>query len=339
MAKGQILITGGTGYIGSHAAVELIQAGYEVKILDNLYNSKLAVLDKIKEITGVKPEFYEVDIRDAEGLAKVFEKNNFDTVMHFAGLKAVAESVEQPLRYYENNVGGTINLLECMEEYGVNNIVFSSSATVYGDQGEKRCSEEMETGRGLTNPYGRTKYMIEEILKDTAVANPKFRATILRYFNPIGAHKSGLLGEDPNDRPNNLMPIIMKVATGEISELTIFGNDYETADGTCRRDFIHVVDLAKGHVAAMEKIGEGEQVKIYNLGSGEGTSVMEMVKAFSEASGKALPHKIVGRRAGDLATICANPEKAERELGWKVKLSINDAMQDTLRFLGMEVKE
>lgn len=338
MAKGQILITGGTGYIGSHAAIELIQAGYEVKILDNLYNSKLETLEKIEKITGVRPEFYEVDIRDAVELAKVFEKNSFDTVMHFAGLKAVGESVEQPLRYYENNVGGTINLLECMEEYGVDNIVFSSSATVYGDQGEKKCSEEMETGRGLTNPYGRTKYMIEEILKDTAVANPKFRAVILRYFNPIGAHQSGLLGENPNDKPNNLMPFIMKVATGEIPELTVFGNDYDTKDGTCRRDYIHVVDLAKGHVAAVEKIDEGEQVKVYNLGSGEGTSVLEMVKAFSEASGKALPHKIVGRRAGDLAVICADPGKAERELGWKVELSIAEAMQDTLRYLGMEVE-
>ena len=223
----KILVTGGTGYIGSHAAVELIQAGYEVEILDNLYNSKIAGLDRIEEITGVKPKFYNVDLRDAEALAKVFAENTYDAALHFAGLKAVGESVEQPLRYYENNIGGTINLLECMQEYGVKKIIFSSSATVYGEQDSQSYTEQMITGQKITNPYGRTKYMIEEILKDVTVADPEFEVTILRYFNPIGAHSSGLIGEDPNDKPNNLMPVIMKVATGEIDQLSIYGDDYQ----------------------------------------------------------------------------------------------------------------
>ncbi len=333
MTKGKILITGGTGFIGSHTAIELIQAGYEVEILDNLYNSKIEVLGRIEEITGVRPEFYEVDLRDAEGMAEVFEDGNFDTIIHFAGLKAVGESVEQPLKYYENNVGGTINLLECMQEFGVHNIIFSSSATVYGEQDGAKCSEEMETGRSLTNPYGRTKYMIEEILQDAAKADPELRVTILRYFNPIGAHKSGLLGENPNDKPNNLMPIVMKVATGEIPELSVYGNDYDTPDGTCIRDYIHVVDLAKGHVAALEKIGVDDNVQIYNLGSGRGVSVLEIIKAFSKASGKALPHKIVARRPGDLAVVCADPSRAKRNLGWETELTIDDAMRDTLNYL------
>lgn len=333
MNKAKILITGGTGFIGSHTAVELIEAGYEIEILDNLYNSKITVLDRIAELTGVKPKFHEVDLRDKAAMSEVFRQGNFDAVIHFAGLKAVGESVEQPLRYYDNNVCGTVNLLECMKAAKVNQIIFSSSATVYGEQDEERCVETMPTGRSLTNPYGRTKYMIEEILKDTAFADPDFRVTILRYFNPIGAHPSGLLGEDPNDKPNNLMPIVMKVATGEIPELSVYGNDYPTPDGTCVRDYIHVVDLAKGHVAALEKVNVGDNVQIYNLGSGKGVSVMEMVKAFSEASGKALPYKIVGRRAGDLALICADPSKAERELNWKTELTISDAMRDTLNYL------
>lgn len=334
MATEKILITGGTGFIGSHTAVELIEAGYEVAILDNLYNSKIGVLDKIAEITGVKPEFYEVDLRDAEALETVFAENQFTQVIHFAGLKAVGESVEKPLEYYENNVGGTINLLECMLAHGVMQIVFSSSATVYGVQDSPCYVESMETGRKLSSPYGRTKAMIEEILQDTATANPEFRATILRYFNPIGAHPSGLIGENPNDKPNNLMPFIMKVAMGEIPELAVFGNDYPTPDGTCLRDYIHVVDLAKGHVAALKKLGEGERTQIYNLGSGKAVSVLELVKAFSKASGKPLPHKVVARRAGDLAEFYADPGKAARELGWKTELTIDDAMRDTLKFLG-----
>lgn len=331
MSKTKILVTGGTGYIGSHAAVELIQAGYEVEILDNLYNSKIEVLGRIEEITGVKPQFYDVDLRDAEALAKVFAENKFDAVIHFAGLKAVGESVEQPLRYYENNVGGTVNLLECMEEYGVKRIVFSSSATVYGVQESPKYVESMKTGGEISSPYGKTKYMIEEILKDTATADPEFSATILRYFNPVGAHPSGLLGEDPNDKPNNLMPIIMKVATGEIAELSVYGDDYPTPDGTCIRDYIHVVDLAKGHLAALDKMDEG--VQIYNLGSGHGTSVAEIVKAFNKASGMELPYQVVARRAGDLAEFFADPTLAAEKLGWKTELSIGDAMRDTLNYL------
>ncbi len=332
MAKQKVLVTGGTGYIGSHTVVELIENGYEVEILDNLYNSKIGVLDIIEKLTGVRPKFYEVDLRDTEGLARVFAKNHYDGVIHFAGLKAVAESVEKPLEYYENNVGGTINLLECMQAYGVKNLIFSSSATVYGEQGEEQCVEDMPTGRALTNPYGRTKYFIEEILKDVCVSDPEFHAVILRYFNPIGAHSSGLLGEDPNDKPNNLMPIVMKVAAGEISELSIYGNDYPTPDGTCMRDYIHVVDLARGHVCALEKIGR-EQIQVYNLGTGQATSVLEIIKAFSEASGVALPHKVVERRPGDLAIICANAEKAKTELDWEAKLTVEDAIRDTLNYL------
>lgn len=342
MKKTKILLTGGTGFIGSHTAVELIEAGYEVEILDNLYNSKLVALDNIEKITGVRPKFHEVDLRDAEALAKVFAEGDFDAVIHFAGLKAVGESVEKPLKYYEVNIGGTINLLECMQEFGVHKIIFSSSATVYGEPDSPLCVESLPVGRNLSNPYGRTKYFIEEILRDVAISDPEFQVTILRYFNPIGAHPSGLLGEDPNDIPNNLMPIVMKVAAGEIPELSVFGNDYDTPDGTCIRDYIHVVDLAKGHVAAVGKIGQDTQVQVYNLGTGRGLSVMEIIKAFSKASGKALPHKIVGRRAGDLAMLCADPSQAEEKLGWKTELTIDDAMRDTLNYLrqnGVKVSE
>lgn len=327
----KILVTGGTGYIGSHAVVELIKNGFEVEILDNLFNSKITVLDRIAEITGIKPTFHQVDLLDMTGMEEMLKTGEFDTVMHFAGLKAVGESVEQPIKYYDNNVNGTLNLLKCMQKYGVKEIIFSSSATVYGDQGVAELNEEMTTGVGITNPYGRTKQMIEKILEDVVVAMPEFGVVILRYFNPVGAHPSGLLGEDPNDRPNNLMPIVMKVSTGEIPELMIYGNDYETVDGTGVRDYIHVVDLVKGHLAAIKALAPG--VKIYNLGSGRGTSVLEMVTAFEQASGKKLPYKIVGRRAGDLGEIYANPKKAERELDWKTELSIEDAMRDTLRFL------
>lgn len=336
----KILVTGGTGYIGSHAVVELIQAGYEVEILDNLYNSKMAVLDRLKEITGVKPKFYNVDLRDAEALAEVFAENRYDAVLHFAGLKAVGESVEQPLRYYENNIGGTINLLECMQEYGVKKIIFSSSATVYGEQDSQSYTEQMITGQKITNPYGRTKYMIEEILKDVIVADPEFEVTILRYFNPIGAHPSGLIGEDPNDKPNNLMPVIMKVATGAIDQLSIYGDDYPTPDGSCIRDYIHVVDLAKGHLAALNHMDKG--VQIYNLGSGEAHSVFEMVAAFDKASGIKLPCQVVGRRAGDLPGFYADPTLAAEKLGWTTGLTINDAMRDTLNFLkheGLELRK
>ncbi|MBQ8992286.1 UDP-glucose 4-epimerase GalE [Candidatus Saccharibacteria bacterium] len=327
----KILVTGGTGYIGSHTAVELIQAGYEVEILDNLYNSKESVLDKIAEITGTRPVFHKVDLLDFPGTLEVLRRG-FDAVIHFAGLKAVAESVEKPILYYENNIGGTLNLLKAMRETGCRSLIFSSSATVYGDQGVARLDETMETGRGITNPYGQTKFMIEQILRDVCAADSDFSAVLLRYFNPVGAHASGLLGEDPNGIPNNLMPIVMKVSTGEIPELSVYGDDYPTPDGTCIRDYIHVVDLAKGHLAALAKLQPG--CTVYNLGSGRGTSVLEMVKAFEKASGAALPYKIVGRRAGDLAELIAVPDKALSELGWKTELSIDDAMSDTLRFLG-----
>ena len=329
----KVLVTGGTGYIGSHTVVELIEAGYEVEILDNLFNSKVTVLDKIAKITGIKPKFHQVDLLDTDKMDKVFAEGNFDLVIHFAGLKAVGESVEKPLWYYENNVGGTINLLKSMKKYNVHKIIFSSSATVYGDQGVAKLDETMVTGVGITNPYGETKHVIEEILKDVSESDDEFSATILRYFNPVGSHPSGLIGEDPNGIPNNLMPIIMKVSTGEIPELSVYGDDYDTVDGSGVRDYIHVVDLAKGHMAAINNMKPG--ISIYNLGSGRGTSVFEMIKAFEKASGKKLAFKVVERRAGDLAEIFADPSKAEKELGWKTELTIDDAMRDTINYLNM----
>lgn len=334
MNKGKVLVTGGTGYIGSHAVVELINAGYDVEILDNFYNSKAGVLGKIAQLTGIGPKFYRIDLLDKVALEKLFTETQYDVVMHFAGLKAVGESVEQPLRYYENNVGGTVNLLECMQRHGVKKIVFSSSATVYGEQESPKYVETMRTGGTIASPYGKTKYVIEEILKDVATADPEFQVTLLRYFNPIGAHPSGLLGEDPNDRPNNLMPIIMKVATGAIEKLTVYGNDYPTPDGSCLRDYIHVVDLAKGHLATLAQMAPG--VQVYNLGSGQTTSVLEMVAAFNAASGIELPYVVAGRRAGDLPEFYADPSKAWEKLGWKTELGVADAMRDTLNFLKTE---
>lgn len=327
----RILVTGGTGYIGSHTIIELYKNGYEIDVLDNLYNSKATVLDKIEEIAGKRPNFYEIDLKDYGKMEDLFAKNHYDLVIHFAGLKAVGESVEKPLEYYENNVGGTVNLLKCMKAHGVHKIIFSSSATVYGDQPVPKFEEDMQTGMGITNPYGETKYVIEEILKDVAKSDPKFEAVILRYFNPVGNHPSGLMGEDPNGIPNNLMPIIMKVARGKIKELSVFGDDYDTPDGTCKRDYIHVVDLAKGHVAAIDKMKSG--VLIYNLGTGKSTSVLQMIEAFDKASGKKLPYKIVERRPGDLPEMFADPAKAECELGWKAELTVEDAMRDTMNYL------
>ena len=327
----RVLLTGGMGYIGSHAAVRLLELGYEVMILDNLVNSKIGVLDKIEKITGKRPGFCEVDLLDYDKTREVFEGGKFDLVIHFAGLKAVGESVEKPLLYYENNIGGTVNLLKCMREFGVKKIIFSSSATVYGDTGETEFTEEMPVGMKIANPYGKTKFMIEEILRDEVVADKDLEVVILRYFNPIGAHESGLLGEDPNDIPNNLMPIIMKVAKGEIEELKIYGDDYETVDGTGVRDYIHVVDLVDGHLAAIKKMKPG--VLVYNLGTGRGTSVLEMVKMFERASGRKLPYKIVERREGDLGEVIANANKAGIELGWKAERTIEDAMRDTLNYL------
>lgn len=327
----RILVTGGTGYIGSHTIIELYKKGYEIDVLDNLFNSKITVLDQIEKISGKRPNFYNIDLLDYFKMDELFTNNHYDLVIHFAGLKAVGESVEKPLKYYENNVGGTINLLKCMKAHDVHKIIFSSSATVYGVQSVPKYVETMTTGTNIASPYGKTKYMIEEILKDVANSDPEFSAAILRYFNPVGNHPSGLIGEDPNDTPNNLMPIIMKVATGEIAELKVYGNDYPTLDGTCRRDYIHVVDLAKGHVAAITNMQPG--IKIYNLGSGKSTSVLEMITAFEKASGHKLPYNIAERRAGDLAEFYADPSKAERELKWHTELSIEDAMRDTIKYL------
>ena len=327
----KILVTGGTGYIGSHTAVELIRAGHTVEVLDNLFNSKKEVLDKIQKITGNKPKFFEVDLCDFEKTAAVLLDGEYDAVIHFAGLKAVAESVQEPLRYYENNLTGTINLLKAMLEAGVNKLVFSSSATVYGEQESPVYTEKMTTGVNISSPYGWTKAMIEQIIRDTAVANPEFSATILRYFNPIGADKSGLLGEDPNGIPNNLMPIVMKVYRGEIPKLVVYGEDYPTEDGSCERDFIHVTDLAKGHLKALEKMTKG--IKVYNLGSGEPTSVKKIISLFEEISGEKLPVEVGERRAGDLPRFYANPSLAEKELGWKTELNVKDAIKDTLGYL------
>lgn len=327
----KILVTGGTGYIGSHTIIELYNNGYEIDVIDNLVNSKASVLDKIETITGKRPDFYKIDLLDYAAMDELFGKNDYELVVHFAGLKAVGESVEQPLKYYENNVCGTVNLLKCMKMHEVKKIVFSSSATVYGEQPAKKLDETMLTGTGITNPYGETKHVIEEILKDVCEADKDFSAVILRYFNPVGNHPSGLIGEDPNDIPNNLMPIIMKVSTGEISELKVYGDDYPTRDGSGVRDYIHVVDLAKGHVAAINKIKPG--VSIYNLGTGKGTSVFEMIQAFENASGKKLNYRVTERRPGDVSEIYADPTRAERELGWKTELTVEDAMRDTIKYL------
>ncbi len=327
----KVLATGGMGYIGSHVVVELLERGDDVVIVDNLVNSSVEVLDKIEEITGKRPKFYEVDLRDYDELRKVFhEEKNLDLVIHFAGLKSVGESVEKPLLYYDNNLVGTINLLELMREFEVAKMIFSSSATVYGQQDSPECFESMETGRGITNPYGQTKFMIEQILKDTAAAWPEFEVICLRYFNPIGNHASGLIGEKPNGIPNNLLPYIMKVYTGELDELAVFGDDYDTPDGTCRRDYIHVVDLARGHTAATQALKPG--FAVYNLGTGRPTSVKEMIETFEKVTGKPLKHRMAARRAGDLAETWANADLAKKELGWTAELTVEEAMQDSLKF-------
>lgn len=327
----KILVTGGTGYIGSHVVVELLKQGYEVEIIDNLVNSKITVLDQIEKITNKKPIFHQIDLLDQPALEKVFKDSYFDLVMHFAGLKAVAESVKQPLRYYNNNVTGTINLLNVMQKHQVYNFIFSSSATVYGNPNTPEYNESLETGHNISSPYGKTKYIIEEILKDLPASNPRFNVISLRYFNPIGNHPSGLIGEDPNGIPNNLMPYIMKVAKGELKELSIFGNDYDTKDGTCRRDYIHVVDLAKGHLAAINHLIPG--FKAYNLGTGNPTSVLEMVTTFEKISGRPLPYKFVTRRAGDLSEFWTDPSLAQQKLNWHAELTIEDAIRDTITFL------
>ena len=329
-----ILVTGGTGYIGSHTVVELIEKGHTCVIVDNLYNSSINVLDRIKKITGVLPKFYEVDIKDKDGLRKVFEENNFDACIHFAGLKAVGESVSIPLKYYENNVGGSLNLYELMKEYKLNNLVFSSSATVYGDNFKSPLKEEY--GRGTTtNPYGTTKSINEMIISDIGVTDKDFSAVILRYFNPVGAHKSGLIGERPNGIPNNLMPYIADVANGKLEKLKVFGNDYDTIDGTGVRDYIHVVDLAKAHVAAIEYANSHKGVDIINIGTGNGYSVLQVIEAYKKASGKDIPYEIVARRSGDVAIAYADTTKAYNLLGFKALYDINDMCRDSYNFIKM----
>ncbi|HEP1802437.1 TPA: UDP-glucose 4-epimerase GalE [Streptococcus suis] len=322
-----ILVTGGAGYIGSHTVVELLKLGKEVVIVDNLSNSSILVLDRIETITGKRPTFYELDVADKEALRQVFENENIEAAIHFAGYKAVGESVEKPVMYYENNIMSTLALVEVMAEFGVKKIVFSSSATVYGLNNPSPLVETMPTS--ATNPYGYTKVMLEQILRDVEVADKEWSIALLRYFNPIGAHESGLIGEDPAGIPNNLMPFIAQVAVGKREELSVFGNDYDTIDGTGVRDYIHVIDLALGHIKALEKISTTAGVHTYNLGSGQGTSVLELVQAFEKVNGVPVPYKIVDRRPGDVATCYANADKALAELNWKTEKTIEDMCRDT----------
>ncbi|MBP5493176.1 MAG: UDP-glucose 4-epimerase GalE [Clostridiales bacterium] len=331
-----ILVTGGTGYIGSHTCVELIQAGHEVVIFDNLSNSKKETLDRIEEITGKKPIFYLADMCDKDALEKIFTEQKIDAVIHFAGLKAVGESVAKPLEYYSNNLCGTLNLLSVMKAHGVKNIVFSSSATVYGDPAVIPISEECPLGQ-TTNPYGETKKMQERILSDFNKANSDWHVVLLRYFNPVGCHESGLIGEEPNGIPNNLMPYIMQVAVGKLPMLRVFGNDYKTHDGTGVRDYIHVVDLAKGHVAVLQKLSDEPGTYIYNLGTGIGYSVLDIVHAFEKANDIQIPYQIVERRPGDIDLCYSDPSKAERELGWKVQYDLERMCKDAFRFAKMRI--
>lgn len=326
-----VLVTGGAGYIGSHTCVELINAGQDVVILDNFCNCKHSSLDRIRALVDRDFKFYECDIRDREGLNKVFETEDIDCVIHFAGLKAVGESVHKPLEYFDNNVNGTLVLLDVMRHHGCKKIIFSSSATVYGMNNIAPFTEDMEIG-GVTNPYGRTKYMIECILQDLYVSDPSWSICLLRYFNPIGAHKSGTMGEDPNGIPNNLMPYITQVAVGKLKKLGVFGNDYPTPDGTGVRDYIHVVDLALGHVKAVEKLEKDQGLFIYNLGTGIGYSVLDVVKAFEKANGVEIPYEIKPRRDGDIATCYCDPSKAKRELGWQATRSLEEMCEDSWRW-------
>lgn len=325
-----ILITGGAGYIGSHTCVELLDAGYEIVIVDNFSNSKPEVLNRIKEITGRDYKFYEVDLLDESGLEQVFVENNIEAVIHFAGLKAVGESVEIPLKYYHNNITGTLILCKLMQRYSLKNLVFSSSATVYGIPKSIPISEEFPLL--ATNPYGRTKLVIEDILRDLFFSDDEWSIALLRYFNPIGAHESGRIGEDPNDIPNNLMPYITQVAVGKREKLSVFGNDYDTHDGTGVRDYIHVVDLARAHLKALEKIVDSTIIDTYNLGTGTGYSVLDIVTNFEKANDIKIPYVIENRRIGDIAAAYANPEKALKELGWKAERSLADMCRDSWRW-------
>lgn len=326
----RILVTGGAGYIGSHTVIELLQAGHEVVVADNLCNSKAESLDRVREITGKSVEFHRVDLLDREALTKVFAGAPIDAVIHFAGLKAVGESVAIPLRYYHNNLTGTFILCEVMAAAGCKNIVFSSSATVYGDPATVPIREDFPLS--ATNPYGQTKLILEQVLRDLHRADPTWNIALLRYFNPVGAHASGRIGEDPNGIPNNLVPYVAQVASGKLKQLSVYGNDYPTLDGTGVRDYIHVTDLAAGHVCALEKLRSKPGVVTYNLGSGRGYSVMEMIHAFEKACGHPIPFKVADRRPGDIATCYADPSKAKAELNWEAKLGIDDMCADTWRW-------
>ena len=328
-----ILLPGGAGFIGSHTAVELLNTGREIIIIDNFSNSKPQVLEAIKKITGKDFKFYEIDYMDREKLEKVFEENEIEAVMNFAGYKAVGESAQKPIEYYTNNISGALVVLDTMRKYNCKKFIFSSSATVYGDPEVIPITEECKTG-GTTNPYGTTKLFIEQILKDIYKSDNTWDICILRYFNPVGAHESGLIGEEPQGIPNNLMPYIARVAVGTLKELSVFGNDYDTPDGTGVRDYIHVVDLAKGHVKALEKLEKEEKgLYIYNLGTGKGYSVLDMVKAFEKATGKKVPYKIAPRRAGDIATCYADPKKAKEELGWQAEKTLEDMCLDSWNYI------
>jgi UDP-glucose 4-epimerase len=330
----KILVTGGAGYIGSHTCVELLAAGYELVVVDNFSNSKPVALERVQKIAGKNLVFHQADIRNRDALREVFKQHHVHSVIHFAGLKAVGESVEQPLRYYDNNVSGTVALCEVMAEFNVRNIVFSSSATVYGDPHAVPIHEDFPVG-GTTNPYGTSKMMIEQILRDLHKSDPSWRIGILRYFNPVGAHESGLIGEDPNGIPNNLMPFIAQVAVGRREFLRVFGEDYPTPDGTGVRDYIHVVDLARGHVAALDYLAKNEGLFTVNLGTGQGYSVLDMIRAFQKASGKQISYQIVERRVGDIACCYADPSMAKEKLGWTAELGIDRMCQDSWRWQSM----
>ena len=323
-----ILVTGGAGYIGSHTCVELLNAGYDVVVLDNLYNASEKAVERVKQITGRELVFYNADVCDRAAVTKIFDEQKIDAVIHFAGYKAVGESVHKPIEYYTNNIDGTLILTDVMRAHGCKNIIFSSSATVYGDPAFVPITEECPKGK-CTNPYGWTKWMIEQILTDIHTADPEWNVILLRYFNPIGAHKSGLIGEDPKGIPNNLLPYIAQVAIGKLNCLGVFGNDYDTPDGTGVRDYIHVVDLARGHVKAIEKLAANDGVSIYNLGTGHGYSVLQVVAAFEKACGHKIKYEIKPRRDGDIAQCYCDPSRAERELGWKAEYGIEELCADS----------
>ncbi len=324
----KILLTGGAGFIGSHTLIELVAAGHEAVVVDNLYNSSPIALKRVEKIVGKAVPFYQTDVRDREGMDRVFAEHKFDACIHFAGLKAVGESVEKPLEYYENNMNGTFVLLDAMRRHGCKNIIFSSSATVYGDPAQIPITEECPKGK-CTNPYGQTKSMLEEVMMDVQKADPEWNVVLLRYFNPIGAHQSGTIGENPNGIPNNLMPYITQTAIGKRKELGVFGKDYDTPDGTGVRDYIHVVDLARAHVAALQAIERKQGIAIYNIGTGRGYSVLDVVNAFMYANGVDVPYSIKPRRAGDIATCYCDPSKAKRELGWEAQYGIEDMCRDS----------